>query len=256
MKIISWNVNSLKIRHDQLVDIINKHNPDVISLQETKSQDENFPIESFNNLGYQSIFTGQKTFNGVAIITKLPYEYVLLNIPNFQDEQKRFVSAEVKFDDRKILIMNGYFPNGQSLDSDKFIYKQSWVNALLKFIKTKNSNSLLMGDFNIAPDDIDCHDPEKWVGTVLTSNIERNLFKKIIECNFTDTHRHLNKNEPGFTWWDYRMAAFRRNLGLRIDHILASHDLINFLRDFSILADYRKLERPSDHAPIMLTLSF
>ena len=113
MKIISWNVNSLKIRHDQLVDIINKHNPDVISLQETKSQDENFPIESFNNLGYQSIFTGQKTFNGVAIITRLPYENVLLNIPNFQDEQKRFVSAEVNFNDRKILIINGYFPKGQ-----------------------------------------------------------------------------------------------------------------------------------------------
>ena len=256
MKIISWNVNSLKIRHDQIVDIINEHNPDVISLQETKTQDDNFPIKSFNNLGYQSIFTGQKTFNGVAIITKLPYENVLLEIPNFQDEQKRFVSAEVKFSDRKILIINGYFPNGQSLDSDKFIYKQSWVNALLKFIKTKNSNSLLMGDFNIAPGDIDCHDPEKWVGTVLTSDIERNLFKEIIKCNFTDTHRHLNKNEPGFTWWDYRMAAFRRNLGLRIDHILASHDLNNFLKDFSILSDYRKLERPSDHAPIMLTLNF
>jgi len=256
MKIISWNVNSLKIRHDQIVDIINEHNPDVISLQETKTQDDNFPIKSFNNLGYQSIFTGQKTFNGVAIITKLPYENVLLEIPNFQDEQKRFVSAEVKFSHRKILIMNGYFPNGQSLDSDKFIYKQSWVNALLKFIKIKNSNSLLMGDFNIAPGDIDCHDPEKWVGTVLTSDIERNLFKEIIKCNFTDTHRHLNKNEPGFTWWDYRMAAFRRNLGLRIDHILASHDLNNFLKDFSILSDYRKLERPSDHAPIMLTLNF
>jgi exodeoxyribonuclease-3 len=246
----------LKIRHDQIVDIINEHNPDVISLQETKTQDDNFPIKSFNNLGYQSIFTGQKTFNGVAIITKLPYENVLLEIPNFQDEQKRFVSAEVKFSHRKILIMNGYFPNGQSLDSDKFIYKQSWVNALLKFIKIKNSNSLLMGDFNIAPGDIDCHDPEKWVGTVLTSDIERNLFKEIIKCNFTDTHRHLNKNEPGFTWWDYRMAAFRRNLGLRIDHILASHDLNNFLKDFSILSDYRKLERPSDHAPIMLTLNF
>ena len=256
MKIISWNVNSLKIRHDQIVDIINEHSPDVISLQETKSQDENFPIESFNNLGYQSIFTGQKTFNGVAILTKLPFENVLLKIPNFQDEQKRFVSAEVKFNDRKILIMNGYFPNGQSLDSDKFIYKQSWVNALLKFIKTKNSDSLLMGDFNIAPDDIDCHDPEKWVGTVLTSDTERNLYKEIIECHFTDTHRYLNKNEPGFTWWDYRMAAFRRNLGLRIDHILASHDLTNFLKNFTVLSDYRKLERPSDHAPVMLTLSF
>ena len=178
MKIISWNVNSLKIRHDQLVDIINKHNPDVISLQETKSQDENFPIESFNNLGYQSIFTGQKTFNGVAIITKLPYENVLLEIPNFQDEQKRFVSAEVKFDDRKILIMNGYFPNGQSLDSDKFIYKQSWVNALLKFIKTKNSDSLLMGDFNIAPDDIDCHDPENGLGLFLQAILKEIYLKK------------------------------------------------------------------------------
>jgi len=256
MKIISWNVNSLKIRHDQLIDIINKYSPDVISLQETKTQDDNFPTQSFLDLGYESIFTGQKTFNGVAIITKLPYQNVLLNIPNFHDEQKRFISTEVDFNKQKILIMNGYFPNGQSLDSDKFIYKQSWINALLAFIKTKNTNSLLMGDFNIAPNDVDCHDPDKWTGTVLTSDIERNLFKEIVECNFTDSYRHLNKNEPGFTWWDYRMAAFRRNLGLRIDHILASNNLINFLKDFTILSDYRKLERPSDHAPIMLTLNF
>ena len=231
MKIISWNVNSLKIRHDQLIDIIKKYSPDVISLQETKSQDENFPAQSFLDLGYQSIFTGQKTFNGVAIITKLPYENVLLNIPNFQDEQKRFISAEVRLGKHKISIMNGYFPNGQSLDSDKFIYKQSWINALLKFIKTNNTNSLLMGDFNIAPDDIDCHDPEKWIGTVLTSIVERNLFKEIINCNFTDSYRYFNKSEPGFTWWDYRMASFRRNLGLRIDHILASNNLKNILKN-------------------------
>ena len=178
----------------------------------------------------------------------------MLNIPNFQDEQKRFVSAEVKFNDRKILIMNGYFPNGQSLDSDKFIYKQSWVNALLKLLKQK-LDSLLMGDFNIAPDDIDCHDPEKWVGLFLQAILKEIYLKKLLNV-ISRHYRYLNKNEPGFTWWDYRMAAFRRNLGLRIDHILASYDLINFLKDFSVLSDYRKLERPSDHAPIMLTLNF
>ena len=137
MKIISWNVNSLKIRHDQLVDIINKHNPDVISLQETSLKMKTFQLNLLITLVINPSSLDKK-FNGVAIITKLPYENVLLKIPNFQDEQKRFIYAEVKFNDRKILlIMNGYFPNGQSLDSDKFIYKQSWVNALLKFIKTK-----------------------------------------------------------------------------------------------------------------------
>ena len=251
MKIISWNVNSLKIRHDQLIDIINKYSPDVISLQETKTQDDNFPTQSFLDLGYESIFTGQKTFNGVAIITKLPYQNVLLNIPNFHDEQKRFISTEVDFNKQKILIMNGYFPNGQSLDSDKFIYKQSWINALLAFIKTKNTNSLLMGDFNIAPSDVDCHDPDKWTGTVLTSDIERNLFKEIVECNFTDSFRHLNKNEPGFTWWDYRMAGYRRNLGMRIDHILSSNSLSKNLFKSYIDEGPRKLERPSDHTPVI-----
>jgi len=256
MKVLSWNVNSLKIRYEQLGQIITEHGPDVISLQETKTQDDNFPERLLKDQGYDSIFMGQKTFNGVAILTRLSFENIIYNIPNFEDAQKRFISLDVHYQNKKIKIMNGYFPNGQSLDSDKFVYKKKWISALISYIQDNQSDALLMGDFNIAPNDIDCHEPEKWINTVLTSNEERDLFNKIIELNYVDTYRELNPNEPGYTWWDYRMAAFRRNLGLRIDHILASHSLLPFVKKFDVLKEYRKIERPSDHAPILLTMSF
>jgi exodeoxyribonuclease III len=256
MKVLSWNINSLKIRYQQLIQIIIEHAPDVISLQETKTQDDNFPESLLKDQGYQSIFMGQKTFNGVAILTRLSFENINYNIPNFEDDQKRFLSLDIHYQNKKIKIMNGYFPNGQSLDSDKFIYKKKWILALISYIKDNQSDSLLMGDFNIAPNDIDCHEPEKWTNTVLTSNEERKLFNEIISINYIDTYRKLNPNEPGYTWWDYRMAAFRRNLGLRIDHILASNSLVPYIKKFDILKEYRKLERPSDHAPILLTMSF
>ena len=256
MKILCWNVNSLKVRLDQVVEIITKFSPDIISLQETKSQDENFPEIIFKDLGYESIFIGQKTFNGVAVVTKLPFKNLIFNIPNLIDDQKRFICLDVAFEDKNFTIMNGYFPNGQALDSDKFQYKSRWIEALKVFLQKNNTDSFLMGDFNIAPKDIDCHDPQKWTDTVLTSDVERNHFEDIINSGFIDSYRYLYPDDPGFTWWDYRMAAFRRNLGLRIDHILCSKNLISSIKNFEVLKDFRKLERPSDHAPILLTMKF
>jgi exodeoxyribonuclease-3 len=256
LKILSWNVNSLKIRSDQLISIIKEYSPHVISLQETKSQDENFPEKIFHNLGYKCIFTGQKTFNGVAIITNLPHRHTQYNLPNFDDPQKRLLSVEIEYEYQNYQIINGYFPNGQSLDSDKFEYKIAWINSLKEYLLKRCDNCLIMGDFNIAPSDLDCHDPDKWKNSILTSDIERKLFHEILDDEFIDAYRYLFPKEPGFTWWDYRMAAFRRNLGLRIDHFLCSSNLQEKIADVQILKDYRKMERPSDHAPILLTMNF
>ena len=251
MKIVTWNVNSLKIRYEHLVLLIGQHNPDLICLQETKCINENFPERDLMNHGYKVYFTGQKTFNGVAILSKHPLENIVYSIPEIDDEQKRFISASLSIDNKNFNIINCYFPNGQSLDSDKFIYKQYWINALIKYL-VKQEETILVGDFNIAPHDIDCHDPEKWKNTVLTSDIERDLFNQILDLGFIDTFRSLNADTSLFTWWDYRMNGYQRKMGLRIDHILASSSIDLSDASCKILEQFRGFERPSDHAPVIL----
>lgn len=251
MKIVTWNVNSLKIRFEHLLFLINEYDPDLICLQETKSINENFPENDLINLGYQVYFTGQKTFNGVAILSKYPLDNLLYSIPKIDDEQKRFIAGSLKIQNKNINIINCYFPNGQSLDSDKFIYKQHWINALINYLD-KQKNVILVGDFNIAPHDRDCHDPEKWKNSVLTSDIERTLFNKIIDSGFIDTFRALNPDANLYSWWDYRMNGYKRKMGLRIDHILISISLNITGGSCKILEQFRGFERPSDHAPVIL----
>ena len=250
MKLTTWNVNSLKVRLPQLLDWLPVSQPDVVCLQETKLTDEAFPKAEIEAAGFQVAFSGQKTYNGVAILSSLPMVDIQVGIPGFEDEQKRVLAAIVG-DTRVICI---YIPNGQSLDSDKYQYKLRWLDALVSWLKdelTRYPRLALLGDYNIAPDDQDVHDPAAWVGNVLVSEPERNRFRQLEALGLKDAFRLFDQPEKSFSWWDYRAAGFRRNLGLRIDHILLSGALAEKCTSCTIDKAPRKLERPSDHTPVI-----
>jgi len=252
MKIATWNVNSLRVRLHQLLDWLDANRPDVVCLQELKLEDKAFPEEEIRAAGYYAAFSGQKTYNGVAILASSPPEDVMRGIPGFADEQKRLIAATIK----GIRIVCGYFPNGQAIGSDKYAYKLAWLDALTRWLKAEalpvHPNLVLAGDFNIAPEAMDAH-PE-WKGEILVSPPERAAFRSIIECGFADAFRLFEQPEQSYSWWDYRMGSFRRNYGLRIDHILVSQALRDACRACAVDKTPRKLERPSDHTPVVLEL--
>ena len=254
MQIATWNVNSLKVRLPQVLDYLSQSGCDVLALQELKMDNASFPLVSFTDLGYSCVFNGQKTYNGVAIISKLPITDVVYDIPGFADEQKRVISATVG-DIRVICV---YVVNGEAIISDKFKYKLRYLGALHEFITqqlTQYPNLVLLGDFNIAPEDIDVYDPEIWFGQVLCSQSEREAFAQLKGLGLHDSFRVLNQDSGQYTWWDYRNFAFRRKMGLRIDHILVSDKLLSHVRECRIEREVRKNERPSDHAPLLLNLT-
>ncbi|HQR50988.1 MAG TPA: exodeoxyribonuclease III, partial [Methylophilaceae bacterium] len=219
MKLATWNVNSLKVRLPHVLEWLAANQPDVLCLQETKLEDANFPIAEIEAVGYRPIFSGQKTYNGVALLGRTGGMDVVGAIPGFEDEQKRVLGAT--YGDTRVIC--AYFPNGQSLDSDKYQYKLHWLEAITAWLKkeVKTYPKLaLLGDYNIAPEDRDVHDPKAWEGNVLVSPAERAAFAALEALGLRDAYRLFDQPEAGFSWWDYRMAAFRRNLGLRIDHIL------------------------------------
>ena len=257
MKIATWNVNSLSVRFVHVLDWLECNKPDILCLQETKQDNDKFPHESFKSLNWHSYHNGQKTYNGVAIISKKPLTKVTSNIPGFDDIQKRIISGTYQdHNNRKIKIISAYVPNGHSLDSEKFVYKQEWLDNLYKWLITLNKEHediVLSGDFNIAPEDIDCHDPSFWKGKNLVSDIEKEYFKKIISTGFIDSFRHLNPEASDFSWWDYRIPL-KRNLGMRIDHILITNSLLEDLKKAYIDKQPRELDRPSDHAPVVTEL--
>ena len=247
MKIVTWNVNSLKVRLPHVLSWLAEHQPDVLCLQETKTEDSKFPLSEIQQAGYQVQFSGQKTYNGVAILSKQPATDIQMGIPNFADEQKRVIAATID----GVRIVCVYIPNGQSLDSDKYQYKLSWLNALHAWIKNElqqHPKLALLGDYNIAPEDRDVHDPAAWVGNVLVSEPERAAFKNLQQLGLRDAFRLFDQPEKLFSWWDYRMMGFRRNHGMRIDHILISPALV--CGACNIDKAPRKLERPSDHTPV------
>ncbi|MDN5753423.1 MAG: exodeoxyribonuclease III [Nitrosospira sp.] len=253
MKIATWNVNSLKVRLSQVLDWLAVNQPDVLCLQETKLQDENFPIAEIAAAGYQTICTGQRTYNGVALLSKQAGAEIVAAIPGLDDPQKRVLSAI--YDDVRIICI--YVPNGQSVDSEKYQYKLKWLAALngwLRDMLNKHRKLVVLGDFNIAPEERDVHDPALWEGQVLFSLPEREAFREILGLGLRDSFRLFDQPEKSYTWWDYRMMAFRRNRGLRIDHILVSHELAKICTACIIDKATRKLERPSDHAPVMMEL--
>ncbi|MBI4207726.1 MAG: exodeoxyribonuclease III [Betaproteobacteria bacterium] len=253
MRIATWNVNSLKVRLPHVLDWVGKHRPDVVCLQETKLEDVNFPLDAFSNAGYQALFSGQKTYNGVAILSRSACSDVVAAVPGFDDAQKRVLAATVD----GVRVVCVYVPNGESIDSEKYRYKLKWLAALNAWLKRELERFprvAVLGDFNIAPEARDVHDPLVWDGQVLFSTPEREAFKNLLALGLKDGFRLFEQPEKSFTWWDYRMNAFRRKMGLRIDHVLLSTELAKLCTACSIDVDPRKAERPSDHAPVIADL--
>ena len=292
MKLATWNVNSLKVRLPHVLDWLASNPVDVLCLQETKQQDENFPQAALQAAGYHSVFCGQKTYNGVAILSREPPSEVQYGIPGYADEQKRVITATFPVashsgalqgqDDRTmraahsarqsgskeanaglakpsdhIRVVCVYVPNGQSVDSDKYYYKLGWLKSLSDWLTEelkRHPKLAVLGDYNIAPEDCDVHDPVLWQGNVLVSEAERIHFRNLIKLGLRDSFRLFEQAEKSFTWWDYRMMAFRRNQGLRIDHILISEPLVAQCKSCLIDKAPRKLQQPSDHAPVVVEL--
>lgn len=250
LKIATWNVNSLRVRLAHVLAWLEEHQPDVLALQETKVTDDKFPLEEFTALGYHVIFTGQPTYNGVALLSKKPLSTVENILPGMEDDpQKRFIAGT--YDD--IRIINVYVPNGSEVNSDKYLYKLKWLKALQKYAAIQNAvydKAIIVGDFNIAPKDIDVHDPAEWEGKILVSPDERDALDGLFYIGFNDTYRQFMQENDSFSWWDYRAASFRRNRGLRIDLILTNQILSQFCKQCSIDTAPRRLEKPSDHAPV------
>ncbi|MDY6978334.1 MAG: exodeoxyribonuclease III [Pseudomonadota bacterium] len=256
MKLASWNVNSLRVRLPQVLDWLAAHQPDLVGLQETKLQNEQFPVEELAAAGYNVIANGQKTYNGVALLARQPLtpDEIALDMGDFDDPQRRVVAATCA----DIRFINLYVPNGSEVGSDKYRYKLDWLDALLAWLEVQRrqyANVVVVGDFNIAPEDRDVHDPKAWQGSVLVSEPEREQFRRLLALGFKDSFRLFDQPEGSYSWWDYRAAAFRRNLGLRIDHILVSDNLADNVTGSTIDTAPRKLERPSDHAPVVTNLS-
>ena len=255
MKIASWNVNSLKVRLPQVIDWLETNQPDVLALQETKLQDENFPVKEIKAVGYHVVFSGQKTYNGMAIISKLPAKNIVTDIPDLDDPQRRILGANIG----ALRILNLYVVNGQELASAKYEYKLKWLSKVTEFIRDdlkNNSDYIVLGDFNIIPTDADSYDPEVWHDRIFCSDPEREALQNIIKLGFRDSFRLFEQEENTFSWWDYRQVAFRRNRGLRIDLILASAALAENCQSSTVDKEPRKLERPSDHAPVVAEFDF
>lgn len=254
MKIVTWNVNSLKVRLPHLLQWLANNPVDVVCLQETKLTDDKFPVAEINAAGYQVVFSGQKTYNGVAILSRHPITDVQKNNPLFDDPQQRILAATIE----GIRFVCAYVPNGQAVDSDKFVYKLAWLAALREWLAAEqllHPNLAVLGDYNIAPEDRDVHDPAEWAGGVHVSPPERAALAALQELGLQDVFRLFEQPEKSYSWWDYRMMGFRRNRGLRIDHILLSAPLAARCEACIIDREPRKLEQPSDHTPVVATLT-
>ena len=254
MKIASWNVNSLKVRLPHLLDWLAEAQPDVVCLQELKLEDQNFPRAEIEAAGYHAAFAGQKTYNGVALLAKAPISEVTVGNPLFADEQKRLISGTVD----GIRVVCAYMPNGQEVGCDKYDYKLRWLAALADWLSSELQaypRLALCGDYNIAPDERDVHDPQRWQDCILVSEPERAAFRRFIELGLVDSFRLFEQPEKTFSWWDYRMLGFQKNQGLRIDHILLSAPLAAQCTAAGIDRAPRKRERPSDHAPVWASLT-
>ncbi|MEW6765922.1 MAG: exodeoxyribonuclease III [Pseudomonadota bacterium] len=248
MKIATWNVNSLRVRLPQVLDWLKTEQPDILAMQETKLTDDLFPVEPFGELGYEVAFSGQPTYNGVAIIAREPLSDVVTEIPGFEDHQRRVLAATIG----DVRVIDLYVVNGESVGSEKYAYKLNWLNAVHDWVRdelARHPKTVVLGDFNIAPDDRDVHDPVAWHEKILCSTPERQALARLCKLGLVDVFRQFDQPEKTFSWWDYRMNGFRRNLGLRIDLVLASAPLAASCKASGIDRTPRGWERPSDHAP-------
>ena len=251
-KIATWNVNSLKVRAPQVCQWLETAQPDILAVQETKVTDEKFPLAEIEASGYQVIFSGQPTYNGVAILSKTAATDIVTDLPGLDDPQRRVLIATID----GIRLLNLYVPNGQEVGSEKYAYKLDWLDKLKSHLKqslTDYEQVVALGDFNIAPEDSDVHHPEEWQGHILVSDAERTAFQELLALGLVDTFRLFDQEPKLYSWWDYRAACFRRNHGARIDHILASEGMAKRCKACVIDKEPRQWERPSDHTVVMAT---
>lgn len=254
MRIATWNVNSLKVRLAHLLDWLAEAKPDVACLQETKTEDANFPVAELRGAGYQAVYCGQKAYNGVAILSRSPITDVTQGIPDFVDDPKRCIAGTVN----GMRIVCLYAPNGEAPGTEKYAYKLRWYEALARWLRQAardTPNLAVLGDMNVAPEDRDVHDPKRWEGKIHVSEPERAALRKVVDVGFADAFRLLPQPEKSFSWWDYRLRAFERGWGLRIDIVLLSPALAKRCTGATIDVAPRKRERPSDHAPVIVELN-
>jgi exodeoxyribonuclease-3 len=250
VKIATWNVNSLRVRLPQVLDWLAAESPDVLALQETKVPDADFPASAFADAGYEVSYNGQKTYNGVATVYRGEAANAQTDLPDLEDPQRRFLALTVG----PVRVVNVYVPNGERVDSEKFDYKLRWLQKLLRFLAEevpRQSMLVVLGDFNVAPEGRDVHDPAAWEGQVLCSEPERTAFQRLLDIGLSDAFRLFDQPEAEYSWWDYRMGAFRRNRGLRIDHLLITEALGQACLSCRIDKTPRKNQRPSDHTPVI-----
>ena len=264
MLVATWNVNSIRSRIDQVKEWLIANEVDVLCLQETKTEDQFFPVEVFSEIGYEVSISGQKSYNGVAIISRFPIEDIKIGfdqvIKEYKDltilsQQKRIISAEIN----DIRIINVYVPNGSSINSDKFTYKKKWLECLRFYLNKINSNHTpicLLGDFNIAPEDKDIHSPSNYKESIMASSKERKLLKDALGEKLEDVFRIFEPGEKNWSWWDYRHSAWERDMGWRIDHIYLTEDIISCANGSWIDKEPRSKEKPSDHAPVVVDISW
>jgi len=257
MKIISWNVNSVRARIENIKNYIKDSDPDILLLQEIKTQNENFPTDEFKNLGYVSHVFGQKSYNGVAIISKNELNNINLNFIKDDLKQSRIITADLKFKKKIIVLVNIYVPNGNPVDTEKYEYKKTWLKKFINNIKKnvqKKSNILIAGDFNIIPEEIDVHDFKRYENDALGRLEIRKKYRELINLGFKDVYRLKNKTKQEYTFWDYFAGSWQKNYGMRIDHFLLSNNLIENVKSIKINKKPRSKEKPSDHTPIELEI--
>ena len=258
MKIISWNVNSVRARIKNILDYINENNPDILLIQEIKTQDENFPYDDFKKVGYKSYVFGQKSYNGVAIVSKIEIKKIDKNFIKDENKQSRIITGEIQLKNKKLELINIYVPNGNPINTEKYSYKKKWLNKFITNIKKKlgkNINLIIAGDFNIIPEEIDVHDFKRYENDALGKLEIRKKFREILNLGFKDIYRLKSKNKQEYTFWDYFAGSWQKNYGMRIDHFLLSDNLIENISSININKKPRSKIKPSDHTPIELEIN-
>jgi len=258
MKIVSWNVNSVRARISNILDYIDQANPDVILLQEIKTQDENFPYEEFKKIGYESYVFGQKSYNGVAIVSKVEVTDINKNFIQDDLKQSRIITGKILNKKKKIELINIYVPNGNPVETEKYVYKKNWLKKFISKVKKKiseNSNILIAGDFNIIPEEKDVYDFKRYENDALGKLEIRKKYRELLNLGFKDVYRFKNKDKQEYTFWDYFAGSWQKNYGMRIDHFLLSNNLIENVLSIDINKKPRSKVKPSDHTPIELLIN-
>jgi exodeoxyribonuclease-3 len=257
MKIASWNVNSVRARIINVLDYLKKDKPDILFLQEIKTEDINFPSDEFKNLGYESYIFGQKSYNGVAFLSKIKIEDIDLNFIKDDLKQSRIIAGNIQYKKKNIKLINIYVPNGNPVNTEKYEYKKNWLNKFLKSVKKNlifEKNIIISGDFNVIPDEIDVYDHTIFLNDALYKIEIRKYFRELINFGFKDVFRHLKKNKQEYTFWDYMAGSWPKNYGMRIDHFLVSDNLLENIKTININQKPRGKIKPSDHTPIELEI--